>query len=56
MKIFILVSMCIIFRNSECNKDTWLSKIEGIKNIDDITNLQGAIIDAREHLTGMYSQ
>ena len=58
MKTFIhwlLVSMCIIFQNCECNKDTWLSKIEGIKNIEDITNLQGVIIDAREHLSGMYS-
>ena len=54
MKTFILVSMFIIFQNCECNKDTWLSKIEGIKNIDDITNLQGVIIDAPEHLTGMY--
>ena len=55
MKTFILVSMFTIIQNCECSEDTWLSKIEGIKNIEDITNLQGVIIDAREHLSGMYS-
>ena len=55
METFIFVFICIIIQNCECNKDTWLSEIEGIKNIEDITHLQGVIIDAPEHLTGKYS-
>ena len=58
MKTFIhwlLVSMCIIFQNCECNKDTWLSKIENIKNIEDITKLQGVIIDGEKYSSGKYS-
>ena len=55
MKFFIFVSMYIVFQYCECKEDKWLSKIENIKNIEDITKLQGVIIDGEKYSSGKYS-